>query len=514
MTATPQALAIAGDPQRLEEAARYEMARRWLLPFVKETFPRYEVAPVHKLIARRLQAFEAAVERRESPRLMIFMPPRVGKSELVSRRFPPWVLGRHPDWNVFLVSYGAELAEELSADARRVVMDDAYQAIFGRKYEIDPGSTVELDRASKSVAFWRISGHRGGLRAVGVGGALTGRGADVLVIDDPIKGRKEADSKAYKEDLWRFYTGTLYDRVEPGGGIVLMQTRWAVDDLAGRLLLMDGEDEDTDERLLDKWDVLVVPAQAEEGMADALGRVPGEWRAGRFSEEKWRKIRANTIRTSERDWHAKYQQRPLPDEGAVFHVPDDLRFEDEPAGYRGPRFLLADTSYGKGQESDYSGIQVWQLEPNGTLGLLDFFEERLAFPDLKRTARRMYLKQGCAGGVIEDYGSGTSLIQEFQRESGMHIVPWRPDRDKRARGFAATDVMRGGIKRVRFPKVDTFPSGGRMAHLLETLRNFTGLGDMHDDCVDVLTMACICLGTHDIFRKWSMPTEMDFEIVA
>ncbi len=504
----------AGREMTEQDASRIVMARRWLLPFVKATFPRYEVAPVHQLIARRLQEFEAAVERHESPRLMIFMPPRVGKSELVSRRFPPWILGRHPDWNVFLVSYGAELAEELSADARRVVMDDAYRAIFGSTYEPDAASSVELDRASKAVAFWRIAGHRGGLRAVGVGGALTGRGADVLVIDDPIKGRKEADSKAYKDDLWRFYTGTLYDRVEPGGGIVLMQTRWAVDDLAGRLLSMNEDDEEGDERLIDKWDVLVVPAMAEIGEVDPLGRQPGQWMAGRFSEQQWRKIQANTVRSSERDWYAKYQQKPLPDEGAVFHIPDDLRFDDAPQGYVGPRYLFADTSYGKTQESDFSGLQVWQCEPNGTLGLLDFFEERVDFPDLKRIARRMYLKHGCWGGVIEDYGSGSSLIQEFRRESGMNIMPWRPDRDKRSRGFTATDFMRGGLKRVRFPDVRDFPSGGRMAHLLETLRNFIGLGDMHDDCVDVLTMAIICIGTQDTMRKRQQPMEMDFEMVG
>jgi hypothetical protein len=212
------------------------MARRRYLPFVKYTYASYHVSKAHRFLAEKLEKFEAEVREKKSPRLMVFLPPRFGKSELTSRRYPGWVLGRNPDWNVGIVSYGAELAEELSADARRVVISDEYGEIFGRLYSPDAGSSIEIDQSSKAVNHWRIAGRRGGVRAVGVGGALTGRGFDVCIIDDPIKGRKEADSETVRDDLWSWYRGTLRTRLEPGGGILLVQTRWHHDDLAGRLI--------------------------------------------------------------------------------------------------------------------------------------------------------------------------------------------------------------------------------------------------------------------------------------
>lgn len=488
---------IKGDPAKIEEAVRLELARRWFLPFCKVTWPGFQVYPVQRLVAQELQHFEQSLEQQQSPRLIFELPPRVGKSEMASRRFPPWLLGRHPDWNVFLVSYGAELAEELSADARRVVMSDEYRAIFGMTYQAEKGDSVELDRTSKSVSFWRIADHRGALRAVGVGGALTGRGADCLIVDDPLKGRKEADSQNVKDDLWTFYKGTLYTRLEPGAGIIIMATRWAVDDLIGRVLDEAQADPDADQ-----WRVLRVSAEAEPD--DPLGRPMGQILEGRFGREQLEQIKRTV---GPREWASQYQQRPVPEEGAILRPLEWCRFEDQPPGYVGPRYLFADTSYARTRKSDYTNIQVWQMEPNGSFGLLELYRERLQFPDLKRMARRMYLKWGCWAGVVEDWGSGTSLIQEFQRESGMQIRSWRPDRDKEARAHAAADVMASGVKRVRLPRNASWLQG-----LIKELMEFPAGG--FDDQVDVFTMAMILLGTHDVERRRRWQGNFDFELVG
>ena len=158
------------DPET-QRAIRLELARRQYRWFVSQVRSDYHWSKSHEYVAGKLQQFVEAVARKESPRLMVFLPPRWGKSELTSRMLPGWILGRQPDWNVGIVSYGAELAEELSADARRIVLDDTYAEIFGRTYQPETGSSVELDRSSKAVNHWRIAGKRGGLRAVGVGGA-------------------------------------------------------------------------------------------------------------------------------------------------------------------------------------------------------------------------------------------------------------------------------------------------------------------------------------------------------
>lgn len=463
------------DPETLK-AVELDLARRFYQRFVGFVRPDYHWSVSHEFVAKKLQAFVEAVARKESPRLMVFLPPRWGKSELTSRMLPGWVLGRYPDWNVGIVSYGAELAEELSSDARRTVLSDEYGALWGNVYAPDPGSSVEIDRSSKAVNHWRIANHRGGVRAVGVGGALTGRGFDICIIDDPIKGRKEADSDLYRDDLWKWYQGTLRTRLEPGGGLLVIQTRWHHDDLSGRLL----------REAAGRWEVVSLPAIA--GESDPLGRLPGEpLDPQRFDLPALAEIQADI---SSRDWIAQYQQQPTPDEGSIFQR-GWFRSEELDLRPMGNIIQAWDTAFSEKREADYSVCTTWRIytHPNGgqEYQLLNVYRARLTFPALKE---KVYQAAGVWRPhriIIEDIGSGKSLVQEMRNTTGLPIVTYRPDRDKVARAHAVTGLMEAGrvVLNKDAPWLETY---------LQELMQFPA-GE-HDDQVDSTTMALAVAGVY------------------
>lgn len=464
------------------KAGRIEAARRWFWQYVQYTVPSYGWADSHQYVAQKLQDFVEAVDRGESPRLMVMVMPRWGKSLMTSRLLPGWILGRRPDWNVGIVSYGAELAEELSADARRFVMDDPYREIFGDAYQSEPGSTVELDRTSKAVNHWRVAGHRGGVRAVGVGGALTGRGFNVCIIDDPVKGRKEADSDLYREDLWRWYQGTLRTRMEPGGGLLVIQTRWHHDDLAGRLLRGSTS----------RWDVVRLPALAEED--DPLGRLPGEpLDPARFSIAELLRLRDDPVDgVSSRDWIAQYQQKPTPDEGSIFKR-EWFRIEELDLHIRGNTVQCWDTAFSERREADYSVCTTWRIYtyPSGQVEyqLLNVYRARLSFPALREKVYEAAEIWHPHRIIIEDIGSGQSLVQELRNSSGLPIVTYRPDRDKVARAHAITGLVEAG-------RVVLNKDAGWLEPYLSEMMSFP-VGE-HDDQVDSTTMFLASAG---IYRR-------------
>jgi len=195
------------------------MARRHLLDFVLYTFPAYHVGKVHEFLAEHLEAFEQAVALLQSPRLMIYLHPRLGKSELVLR-FMAYCLGRHPDWPVLYASYAANLAWDKSREARNIVTSEEYGRLFGPLSTQD--GPVELDAESRAVDSWHIAKRKGGVQAAGVGGGFTGKGGRLIICDDVVKNWEEADSVVYRERVWRWYTTTLRTRAEPGAGIIFI----------------------------------------------------------------------------------------------------------------------------------------------------------------------------------------------------------------------------------------------------------------------------------------------------
>ena len=312
--------------------------RNNLLGFTQFTFPRYETGRHHELIASKLEA----VERGELSRLMIFMPPRHGKSELVSRRFPPWFLGRNPEREFISASYNSDLATDFGREARNIFASPEFAALF-------PGITLAAD--SKAQNRWNTS-QGGSYVAAGIGTAVTGRGAHILSIDDPVKDRAEAESETSRNAAWNWYTSTAYTRLAPGGAVIVTQTRWHEDDLAGRLLAQQAAGGDV-------WEIIELPAISDAG--EAL------W-PERYPLAALERIKANV---QARDWISLYQQRPAPETGDYFRR-EWLKYAEPP-----PRASLriygasdyAVTSNG----GDYTVHVVCGLDSDDRLWLLDLW---------------------------------------------------------------------------------------------------------------------------------------------
>lgn len=315
------------------EAAKQELARRHLIDFTRYTNSLYVEADHHTRIANKLEA----VERGEIDRLMIFMPPRHGKSELATRRWPAWCMGRNANRQIVSASYNSELAMDFGRDVRNIVATPEYGSVF-------PGISLRAD--SQAASRWHTN--NGGIyNAVGVEKALTGKGADILLIDDPLKDRAEADSEARRDAVWKWYQSTAYTRLMPGAAIVLIQTRWHEDDLAGRLL--NGAD---------NWDVLELPAISAEG--EAL------WPAW-YDLNALLRIKANI---GAREWSALYQQSPQPDEGSFFQREWFKEWTDKPH-----LNIYASSDYAVTEDGgDYTVFCIWGVDSDNNLYRLDMWK--------------------------------------------------------------------------------------------------------------------------------------------
>ena len=316
---------------RNEDLLVITQARKHLIDFCIAINPRYRPNFHHELIANELENI-AEFGDRDYKVLLVFVPPRHGKSDLCSINFPAWYLGRQPDKEIITVSYSSELAQDFGGKTRGIIGGDYYKYIFD----------VKLKEDEQAKAKWRT--HRGGsYTSVGVGGAITGRGANVLLFDDPIKNREEAESEVYREKVWQFFTSTAFTRLEPKGVIVVILTRWHTDDLAGRIL---GNNE-----LKRRCKVIHFPAIATQDE-----RYRKQWEAlwpERFNLEALTEIK-NTI--GPYDWSALYQGNPVTSETQEFkpewikHVNESLIVENV------RRYLTVDTAITKKSTGDSTGF--------------------------------------------------------------------------------------------------------------------------------------------------------------
>ena len=412
-------------------------------------WPRFELAAHHQLIVERLEA----VERGEIPRLMISLPPRHGKSLLASQIFPAWYLGRHPDREIIIATYGQDLSDLFGRRVRNMVSDPLHLEIF-------PEFRLAKDVASMRQ-FITIAG--GSYYAVGRGGAITGRGADLLLIDDPLKDQEEARSDVIRRALHEWYRTVAYTRLQPGAAIVLISTRWHEDDLAGRLLRQSGGE---------GWDVLSLPAIAEK---DESFRRAGEalWPA-RFPLETLEQTRRAVGGVA---WASLYQQRPSAAEGRVFKRQWWPRYVERPHFKRIVQSW--DTAYKTGSENDFSVGTTWGVAENGYY-LLSCWRGRLEFPALKRHMVSLASEYSPAVILVEDKANGQSLIQELKYETALPIRPVAVDGDKVVRAQAVTPMIEAG-------KVFLPESAPWIADFLDELAAFpTGV---HDDIVDSVTQA-------------------------
>lgn len=437
-------------PVSRQEAAIELLARRrareGLLDFTAYTNPAYVAAPHHRLIAEKLEA----VERGEIKRLMICMPPRHGKSELASRRFPAWFLGRQPGKQVIAASYNSDLANDFGREVRNIVAAQEFQNLF----------KAELAEDSKAANRWHTN--EGGMYvAAGVGTAITGRGADILLIDDPFKDRKEADSEIQRKTVWDWYTSTAYTRLMPGGAVIVINTRWHDDDLSGRLLYEQ-------EAGGDKWDVLSLPAISKD---EALWP---EW----YPMERLEQIRSVL---PARDWNALYQQNPIPDEGDFFKLDWFGDYEDLPEKltiYGASDYAVTDG------DGDYTEHGVFGVDFNKNIYVLDWWRGQAASDvwidkkcDLivKHKPACWFGEAGPIRRAIEPF-----MMSRLTQRNAFCRIEWLPSvSDKASRARSIQGVASMG--KVFFPK-----NAAWKGDVLSQLIRFPA--GKHDDSVDVMSL--------------------------
>jgi predicted phage terminase large subunit-like protein len=528
--ATTPALALPPKPltpsiYSQQVLAKRVLARRRLLQFVKLTFPKFKTGWVHEDICDRLEKFSSDVVAGKSPRLMLLMPPRAGKSELASIRFPAWHLGHNPEHEIVNVGYNLDLPMKFSRRVRELMRDKHYQAIF---------PDTALDPESQAVGEW-LTTRGGGFLAVGVGGGVTGKGATVLIIDDPLKNQEEADSLDAREKLWDWYQSTAYTRLSPGGGVLLIQTRWSDDDLAGRLLAAARAGPGDDGIAADQFEVVSYPALSESWEYKELssGRVirePEEWIAldgepervllrpidtclheARYPTDALKRIRANM---DARIWSALYQQNPVPDSGMYFKREYFHRAPPLTPSAGARVFTAWDFAIGEKQTNDWTvGATVYQDEHDNVY-VLDIHRMKADTFQIVEAMLDVALRWNTQLMGVEDTQIWRALkpVLDRRMQERKQYVPYEPLRpltDKQVRARPLQGRMQQG--KLWFPDNASWYDQAQQ----EMLRFPAGV---HDDVVDALAWAAQMIvtrtaprpvGTSAVLISWRDKLESD-----
>jgi predicted phage terminase large subunit-like protein len=401
--------------KRLAQERLRRQSRTSLVAFTEHTFPKYQTAKHHKQIAEQLER----VERGEVDRLMLLVPPRHGKSELASKRFPAWYLGRHPDHQFLSVSATKELAADFGRDVRNIVGSEEYQSVFDTKLAED----------SQAKGKWHTSA--GGIYyAVGIDGTVMGRGGHVVLVDDPFASMQDAMSEQTRKVVWEFYTGTLYNRMMPGGKIVIINHRMHEDDLSGRLLAQQAAGGD-------KWEVVELKALSDDGEA-----LWPEW----YPVEGLARIRANS---TPRYWSSLYQQNPTPDDGIYFKAEWLRPYTQAPARETMRIYMGSDYAV-TAQGGDFTVHIVVGLDPEGRMYLLDIWRKQAASDEWVEAFCDLVLKWRPIGAAEE------------QGQIRAGIGPFLDKRSRDRRAYVARDAFpTRGDKAVRAQSIRArMASGG------------------------------------------------------
>lgn len=416
------------------DVLRRSLARLSMIGFVKYTYPQYLMGWCHEEICGKLEKFLEDVRHKKSPRLMICMPPRSGKSELGSRRFPAYVFGRYPNMSIIATSYSSDLASRMNRDVQKIIDSDEFRKVFpevqlsGKRCSLD--SDISYQR---NTEIFEIVNHTGSYRSAGVGTGITGLGGDIMILDDPIKSRQDADSPTVRKSVYDWYTSTFYTRLAAGGGVLAIATRWHADDLLGRLR----ENERSGDG--DRWEKIDYPAIAT---VDERYRKIGEpLHPQRYSLEHLQNIKKNI---GTRDWEALYQQHPTIEGGGIFkkkwlkyYVPADLpSFFDE-------EFLSWDMSFKDGDDKDFVVGQAWGRK-SANFYLLEQVRGQWNFIDtLRELIDQTKRYPRAISKLIEDKANGPAVISTLQ-SSIMGLKAIEPYGSKIARAHAITPIIESG----------------------------------------------------------------------
>jgi predicted phage terminase large subunit-like protein len=438
------------------------LAHSNLLAYVRLQFPGYRIGAHHRRIAEALMA----VERGEISRLILQAPPRHGKSMLTSEYFPAWFLGRNPDKYIITSTYGQDLADDFGRKVRNQMRSAEHKATF-------PQCVLSEDSQSAS----RFGTEQGGAYfALGVGAPATGRGSHLMVIDDPIKGREEADSETHRRRLKEWYASVAYTRLMPGGAIIIMATRWHEDDLIGWVLSEHGHE---------GWTVIDLPAIDEQGKA--------LW-PDQYDIEALNRIK-RTI--GQREWQALYMQRPTPDTGDYFKRDWFKTYENPPKHLR----IYGASDYAvTADDGDFTEHGVFGLDNDGDLYMLDWWSGQTS-SDVWIETQLDLIDRWKPQAWIGEAGPIRRSIEPFlkrrmRERRSLCSLEWLPsvtDKPTRARPFQA--MASSGM--VYFPMKEDFSQ-----RLLRQLLTFP-VG-VFDDAVDV----CSLLGRYlDRMRDARVPSE-------
>jgi predicted phage terminase large subunit-like protein len=407
---------------RLLEEDKKEQCRESFMPFVNNMWAAFISGRHHRIMA---DAFER-VANGNLKRLIINMPPRHTKSEFASYLFPAWFLGKFPEKKIIQTAHTAELATNFGRKVRNLVATPDYQSIFPTKLSSD----------SKAAGRWNTN-KGGDYFAIGVGGAVTGKGADVLIIDDPHSEQEAMQGNPQVFDrVYEWYSSGPRQRLQPGGAIIIVMTRWSKRDLTGQIL------NNSIKREGDEWEVIEFPALMPSGKP--------LW-AEFWSQKELEAIKAE-IPVSK--WEAQYQQNPTSEEGAIIKREMWKIWDKEKPPICDYIIQSWDTAFEKNNRADYSACTTWgvffKVNEDGreasNIILLDAFKERMEFPELKKKAFELYKEWNPDTLIVEKKAAGAPLIYEMRR-MGIPLSEYTPSKgsDKIARVNAISDLFASGF---------------------------------------------------------------------
>jgi predicted phage terminase large subunit-like protein len=449
------------------------------LDFIKHVYPDYIIGEHHRKLA---QLFEDIATGKKK-RIIVNIAPRHGKSELISYLAPAWFLGKHPAKKVIMASHTADLAVNFGRRVRNLVGSDAYKDVFPQ---------VELQADSKSASRWGTN-FNGEYFAIGVGGALAGRGADLFIIDDP---HSEQDAKLGKPDVflpaWEWFQSGPLQRLMPGGAIIVVMTRWSKLDLTGQIVNQMVKNDE-----VDNWEVVEFPAILENKQGEEVPLWPEFW--------PLEELRSRRAALDVRYWNAQYMQNPVSEEGALIKREWWNMWEKEDPPMCEFTIMTLDAAQEANNRADYNALTIWGVffneeTNNYNIILLNAIKRRLEFPELKQLCIEEYKDWEPDAFIVEKKSNGAALYQEFRR-MGIPVGEFTPGKgqDKISRVNAISDLFRSGI---------VWAPDRRWAHdVIEECNDFPS--GANDDLVDATTLALMRFRQGGFIR---LPSDEEDEI--